>query len=128
MSAGKVAPRNIGLDILADKYQKLDTNKDVLEFCLFPILLYGAQTWSHTEKEKRMLQSCQRKVERSMLHVVWSDRVTNAELRRRTNRKGIVAVAHSVKWKWGGHVARTDQCRWAHAVSRGGGGQNGWQK
>jgi hypothetical protein len=49
-----------------------------------------------------------------MMHVVWRDRVTNAEIRNRTKMKDIVAGAHSLKWKWGGHVARMDQCRWAH--------------
>jgi len=28
-----------------------------------------------------------------------------------------VTVAHIVKWKWGGHVARMDQGRWAQATS-----------
>jgi hypothetical protein len=36
---------------------------------------------------------------------VRSDRVTNAEIRKTVIMKDIVAVAHSLKWKWGGHVA-----------------------
>ena len=38
--------------ILADKYQKLETKKAVLESDVFPVLLYSAETWSLTEKEK----------------------------------------------------------------------------
>lgn len=34
-----------------------------------------------------------------MLQDVRSDRVTNAEVRQRTNTNGIVAVDHSLKWK-----------------------------
>ena len=41
----------------------------------------------------------------------------SAEVRQRTNVKDIVAVAHSFKWKWGGHVAGMDQRRWAQATS-----------
>jgi hypothetical protein len=52
-----------------------------------------------------------------MLRVVWSDRVTSAEVRQRTNVKDMVTVAHSLMWTWGGHVARTDQRGWAHAAS-----------
>ena len=38
--------------ILADKFQKkLDIKKAVLESCVFPVLLYGAQIWLFTEKE-----------------------------------------------------------------------------
>jgi len=52
-----------------------------------------------------------------ILFVVWSGRVTNAEIRQRTNTKNIVVAAHSFKWQWGGHVARMDKRRWAHAAS-----------
>jgi hypothetical protein len=33
-------------------------------------------------------------------NVAWSDRVTNAEIRKRNNTKNMVAVAYSLKWKW----------------------------
>ena len=42
--------------------------------------------------------------------------MTNAELRQTANVKGIVAVAHSLTWKWGSHVARA-WSRWAGATS-----------
>ena len=80
--------------ILADKFQKPEIKEHVLESCVFSVLLYGAQTWSLTEKENEMLQTCQRKLERRILHVVWSDRVTNTEIRK-NNRKDIVAVSQS---------------------------------
>jgi hypothetical protein len=38
--------------ILADKYQKLDRRKAVLESCIFPVLLYGAQTRLLMKKEE----------------------------------------------------------------------------
>jgi hypothetical protein len=56
-------------------------------------------------------------MERRTLHDVWSDGVTNAEIWHRTNTKDIVSAAHSLQWKWGGHVASMDQRRWAHAAS-----------
>jgi hypothetical protein len=68
------------------------------------------------EKEKRMLQTCQREMGWRIPQVVWSDRVTNAEVRQKTN-VDIVIVAHCLKWKLGGRVARKDQHRWAQATS-----------
>jgi hypothetical protein len=41
----------------------------------------------------------------------------NAEMRKTANMKDIVAVAHNLKWKWGGHVAGMEQRRYAHATS-----------
>jgi hypothetical protein len=43
--------------ILADKFQNLEIKKDVLESCMFPILLCGAQTWWLTGKEKKYAQN-----------------------------------------------------------------------
>jgi hypothetical protein len=56
--------------ILADKFQNLEIKKDVLESCMFPILLCGAQTWWLTGKEKSMLRTGQRTVEWRILQVV----------------------------------------------------------
>lgn len=49
------------LFLLADKFQKLEIQKDFLESYVFPILSYDTQTWSLKKKEKKMLQTCQRK-------------------------------------------------------------------
>ena len=38
-------------------------------------------------------------------NVAWSNEVTNAEMRNTDNTKNMMAVADSLKWKWGGHVA-----------------------
>jgi hypothetical protein len=103
--------------ILANKYEKLETKKDALESRIFPVLLDGIRTWSLMAKEKRMLQTCQQKMEHAILQVVWSGKVTNAEERQRTNVKDILTVAHSLESKCGGHVARMDQFRWAHGTS-----------
>jgi hypothetical protein len=56
-------------------------------------------------------------IEWTMLHVVWRDRLTNVEIRQRTNTKHIVKAAHSLKWKWRAHVARIDQRRWPDVTS-----------
>lgn len=39
--------------------------------------------------------------ERRIPPIVWSDRVTNAEERQKTNTNDIVAAAHILKWEWG---------------------------
>jgi len=76
----------------------------------------NAPTWA-LRRRKKKLNSCQQKMEWRKLQVVTSDRVTNAEIRKTVNMKDIVAVAHSLKWKWGGHVAGMEQRRWTHATS-----------
>lgn len=79
-----------------------------------PGSIIDAPTCSFTEKQKKMLQTCQRKWngEYCMLR-----EVMNAEIRQRTNTKDIMSAAHSLMWKWGCHFARMDQRRWPHAAS-----------
>lgn len=76
----------------------------------------NAPAWA-LRRRKKKLQSCQQKMEWRKLQVATSDRVTNAKIRKTTNMKDIVAVAHSIKWNWGGHVLGMEQCRWPHAAS-----------
>jgi len=60
-------------------------------------------------REKKDAPDMSAEMEQRVLHVVWSDRVTNAEMRQRTNRKDIVVVDLNLKWKWGSHgPAKTD--------------------
>jgi len=79
-----------------------------------PGSIIDAPTWPCIEKQKKMLQTCQRKWngEYCMFRAVM-----NAEIRQRKNSKDIVVVAHSLMWKWGRHVARMDQRKWPHAAS-----------
>jgi hypothetical protein len=41
----------------------------------------------------------------------------NAEIKKRTDVKNLAALAHSLKWRWGGHVAIMDQSRGAYDAS-----------
>ena len=53
--------------ILLDKKLNRKIKIKTLESCIFPPLLYGCQTWNLTEKQKKDLQTCQRKMERKIL-------------------------------------------------------------
>ena len=103
--------------ILMDKKQKTSIKAETLEKCVIPTLLYGCQTWSLTEKQKRTLQICQRRMERKILHITYRDRIRNDIIRSRTRMTDVATAAASRKWKWGGHVARMDHQRWTHKVT-----------
>jgi hypothetical protein len=101
--------------ILLDKYIKLATKREVLETCVFPALLYGCQTWSPTSKERKMLQVCQRKMESKILRLSIKDRTRNADVRKQLGTRYVLQTAAQLKWKWGGHVSRLHESRWAYA-------------
>jgi hypothetical protein len=45
------------------------------------------------------------------------DRMRNEELKRRSGIEDAAKAARRGKWRWGGHVARLDQERWAYATT-----------
>jgi hypothetical protein len=47
-----------------EKISKDGNKKEFLECCVLPTLLYGAQTSSHTGKDRKMVEVCNRKKER----------------------------------------------------------------
>ena len=59
------------------------------------------------------LNTCQRKMERKILDFNWRDGVSNKELLRIDNTENVAQRAADLKWKWGGHVTRLPQDRWA---------------
>ena len=75
------------------------------------LLLYGAQNWALTGRERKMLQTCQRKMENKILGARLQDRIRNEDLRKRANIKDATTLATHTKWKWAGHVMRKDQNR-----------------
>jgi hypothetical protein len=52
-------------------------------------------------------------MERKVLGISLKDRIRNEELRRRSGIENAAKAARRLKWRWGGHVARMDQERWA---------------
>ena len=90
---------------------------ETLQTCIIPVLLYGSQTWTNTKKQSRMIQVCQRKMERRILDIRPKDKIRNEELRRRSGLEDAAIRAKKLKWSWSGHVARMSQNRWAYATT-----------
>ena len=97
---------------LASKNIQLRARRRLCDMCILPILTYGCQTWSLTNKATCRLQVTQRAMERRMLGVTRRDRMTNAEVRRRTGVKDVLQEVRHLKWKWAGHVVRKNDGRW----------------
>jgi hypothetical protein len=55
-------------------------------------------------------------MERKVLGINLKDRIRNEELRR-SGIEDAAKAARRQKWRWGGHMARMDQERWAYATT-----------
>ncbi|KAJ4432245.1 hypothetical protein ANN_20861 [Periplaneta americana] len=80
------------------------------------VLLYGAHSWSLTERERDMLRKCQRKMERKTLNITLRHRLRNEDIRRQTHLKDAAETADKLKKKWAGHVMRLNANRWTHIL------------
>lgn len=102
---------------LRDKEIPLGLKQKLIDSCLLPVLTYGCQTWATTSENIHKLSVCQRAIERKILHLKLKDRGSNNEIRSRTNIKDVVTTIRKLKWKWAGHLMRTNDDRWSKRLT-----------
>ncbi|KAJ4429074.1 hypothetical protein ANN_26075 [Periplaneta americana] len=95
----------------------LKLRSGVMNSFILPVLLYGAQTRSLTEREQDMLRKCQRKMERKILNITLRHRLRNEDIRSQTHLKDAAETADKLKKKWTGHVMRLNENRWTHILT-----------
>ena len=76
----------------------IKTKTRIFESCTQSVLIYGAQTWTLTNKQLKRLNTTQRNMERSLVGVNKRDRVRNTDLRKRT---AMIDAGYKIKkLKW----------------------------
>jgi len=89
---------------------------------IFPVFLYGCETWSLTLREERRLRVFENRVLRRVFgpkrdKVIGEWRTLhNDELRDLYSLPNIVRVVKSRRMRWAGHVARMGEGRVVHRV------------
>lgn len=58
----------------------INTKKQIVKTLIFPIVLYGAETWTLKATDRRILDACEMWCWRRMLRVPWTARRTNASI------------------------------------------------
>jgi hypothetical protein len=89
---------------------------------IFPVVLYGCETWSLTLREERRLRVFENRVLKRVFEPK-SNEVTgdwrklyNDELNDLYSLPNIVHVVKSIRMRWAGHVARMGEERGVHRV------------
>ena len=89
---------------------------------IFPVVLYGCETWSLTLREERRLRVFENRVLRRVFGPKRDDvtgewrKIHNEELSDLCSLPNIVWVVKSRRMRWAGHVARMGQGRGVHRV------------
>ncbi|XP_023946281.2 LINE-1 reverse transcriptase homolog [Bicyclus anynana] len=98
-------------EILKGNYDS-NMKKTIMDTCILPCLIYGSQTWTFTNKISNKIRTCQRAMERSMLHLRKIQKTRSQEIRKKTKLTDALHQALKLKWSWAGHVARCSDQRW----------------
>lgn len=103
-------------EVMKDKTLHIATKSKLFNTCILPILMYGCQTWSMSQKHTNKLVTCQRAMERSMLGVRKSDKLKSSSIRTKTKVVDIIQNIRRFKWRWAGHMIRGKQ-KWCKIVT-----------
>ena len=69
---------------------------------------YGAETWSPTRQLARNLDAFDQWCLRRILGISWRDRISNEEVRRRTDQPPLTDIIRTTRLKYFGHIARAN--------------------
>jgi hypothetical protein len=94
----------------------LEHKKRLFDSCVLPVFTYGCQTWAFTDACSEKLSIAQRKMERTILKVKWSQRISNEIIRKRSKWKDVAVTSKTLKWSWAGHLQRLNDDRLAKEV------------
>ena len=87
------------------------TKVKLFRSCVIPVLTYGCESWKSTKKIDKKLDSFENKCLRKLLKVKWSDFVSNNTVRDRTHQQPVSNIIRKRRWKYLGHVLRSDEKR-----------------
>jgi len=67
-------------DVMATAEPQSDNEACVCSACMMPVLLYGAKTWTLTEREWLKFQAFDTNCQRRIFTIKWHDFVTNESI------------------------------------------------
>ena len=68
------------------------------------VLLYGSETWRSTQKTLKRIQTFINKFLRRILHLKWTEKISNTTLWKMTKQLPIETEIKKRKWRWIGHT------------------------
>lgn len=104
-------------DIMKNSDISIEGKKKIFNTCILPTMTYGCQTWSYTKKNIKSLETCQHRMERSILNIKSKDKIRLKTIRKQTKIIDIKYQIKQLKWKWAGHLTRSKIEKWTKEVT-----------
>src|SRR6476619_2657700 len=88
---------------------RVDLRKRLVKTLVWPVVLYGRETWTMRKEEINRLNAFEMWVWRRMRKVSWMDKRTNEQVLSSMNEKrSLIKTKWDRKKNWIGHVVRGD--------------------
>jgi len=97
--------------LLKERKIPKDVKTCIYTIILRPVLLYGSETWTLTQKLKSKIQATEMRVLRLIYGVTKRDKIRNDTIRESLKVESILSVIERNQLCWYGHVLRMDPSR-----------------
>ena len=106
--------------VLTNRNLTLELRLRMVRCYVFPIVLYGMEGWTLTQRLEDKINAFEMWVYRRILKISWMDRVTNAEVLARMNTSLTLLISvKKRKLLYFGHVMRNEKYRLLHLIIQG---------
>ena len=90
---------------------------NIMNSCVLPTVIYGAQTWATTKKDEQKIRTTQNAMERSIMSIKLKDKISMRKIHKKMkNRNDFLYAAKRIKWDWAGHISRQNEERWTYKI------------
>lgn len=104
-------------EIMKNPLVPLKAKSKIFNTCILPVMTYGCQTWSLTNHNIHKLETCQHSMERSMLSIKLKDKIKLNTIRKKTKITDVTYCVKKLKWRWAGHMIRSNKDKWCKDVT-----------
>jgi len=88
---------------------KAETKKKIIKTLVWSIVLYGSETWTLQDRDKKKLEAFEMWIWRRMQKVSWKDMITNQDILERIKEKrSLLNTIIRRKKNWIGHILRRE--------------------
>jgi hypothetical protein len=97
--------------IWKDKYVSRETKKRLVRALIFPVVLYGCETWTKTRDMEKKINACEMWIWRKMLRISWTEKRTNESVREELGIEREETLQQTATWRklsYFGHVMRSN--------------------
>ena len=110
ITLGKTAMNGLS-KIWKDKHVSVETKKRLVRALIFPVVMYGCESWTKTQSMEKKINACEMWIWRKMLRISWTEKRTNESVRKELGiEKEETLQQSATKWKlcYFGHVMRSN--------------------